>query len=155
MFLPRGNDGLWFLLDDVVQDRQIVRCKVPRHIYVVLEETQIHSRRVIVVEIPQSTVIHQLPDFPHCAGEEKGFSTKTCFPFCRAAFASSKCVQTGVTTAMASICVEVRSSEQSAVSSTPGKACLARRRVAGTLSEMATTSQFSSPRRFLATFGPQ
>ena len=35
-----------------------------------------------------------------------GFSTKTCLPFSNAAFASSKCDQTGVITAIASISVD-------------------------------------------------
>ena len=34
------------------------------------------------------------------AFEVRGFSRKTCLPFCRAALARSKCVQTGVTTAI-------------------------------------------------------
>ena len=49
-----------------------------------------------------------------------GFSTKTCLPFSSAALASSKCVQTGVTTATASMSGERRTSEKSVVRCTPG-----------------------------------
>ena len=44
-----------------------------------------------------------------------GFSTKTCFPFSSAALASSKCVQTGVTMATASIVGDCRISVKSVV----------------------------------------
>ena len=37
-----------------------------------------------------------------------GFSTKTCLPFSSAAFASSKCVQTGVTIATASMSAAIQ-----------------------------------------------
>ena len=40
-----------------------------------------------------------------------GFSTNTCLPFSRAAFASSKCVHTGVTTATASMSGDRSTSE--------------------------------------------
>ncbi len=56
-----------------------------------------------------------------CAGVDvNGFSTKTCLPFSSAAFASSKWVQTGVTTATASMSGDCSTSEKSVVSWTPG-----------------------------------
>ena len=55
-----------------------------------------------------------------CDVEVNGFSTNTCLPFSSAAFASSKWVQTGVITAMASISGDRRTSEKSVVARTPG-----------------------------------
>ena len=43
-----------------------------------------------------------------CDVDVNGFSTNTCLPFSSAAFASSKCVQTGVTMATASISGDVQ-----------------------------------------------
>ena len=45
-----------------------------------------------------------------------GFSTKTCLPFSSAFFASSKCVQTGVTIATASMSGDSSTSAKSVVS---------------------------------------
>ena len=55
-----------------------------------------------------------------CTVAVNGFSTNTCLPFSRAAFASSKWVHTGVTMATASMSGAVSTSRSSVVVFRPG-----------------------------------
>src|ERR1035438_1537907 len=87
--------------------------------------------------------------------EVNGFSTKTCLPFFSADSASSKCVQTGVTTATASTSGEERTELKSQLNSTFGKSRFARFSEASLLSHIATTLQPSAELKFLAIRGPQ
>ena len=69
-----------------------------------------------------------------------GFSTKTCLPFSSARFARSKCVQTGVTMATASISAASSTSAGSVVIRTAGYNFCARFNAFGFRSQIATTS---------------
>ena len=154
------------LADEVIHDRQIVRRKIPNNVDVVLKQPQIDPGRIIVVQIAEGFFINQLADFPHRSGKQErminhdfeilprgqlnqffglcdadvnGFSTKTCLPFWRAAFASSKCVRTGVTTATASMSVEESNPEQSQVAVMPGYDFFAFANALGLQSQTSTT----------------
>ncbi len=48
-----------------------MRSKVPDHVYVVLEEAQIHARGIKIVEISQGAIVDEFPDLPHCPTEQK------------------------------------------------------------------------------------
>ena len=137
----RRHHGFGLFLDQIVHDRKVVRRQIPDHVNVVLEQAQVHAGGIVVVEIAQvpssinwwicltapvnrnvwSTMIFRFLrsassiNSSACAVVQvNGFSTKTCLPFSRAALASSKWVQTGVTTAMTSMSGDVsRSSNQS------------------------------------------
>jgi hypothetical protein len=85
----------------------------------------------------------------------KGFSTNTCFPFSSAFLAKSKCVDTGVITATASISGEVRISLGSHVTETCLLDLRARAMASGLPSHMETTLAPSRPLKFRTIFGPQ
>ena len=72
VFLACGDDRVGPLPNQVVDDGQIVRSKIPQHVHVMLEETQVHAGGVIVVELAQRIVIHKLADLFHGAGEQEG-----------------------------------------------------------------------------------
>ena len=59
-----GHDRFRLLADDVVHDRQIVRRQVPHDADVVLEQAEVHARRVEVVERPERAVVDELADLP-------------------------------------------------------------------------------------------
>ena len=61
---PIADDARRFLPDDVVHDRQIVRCKVPHHVRIMLEETEVHAHGVEVHDLAQTPVVHQFLDLP-------------------------------------------------------------------------------------------
>ena len=92
---------------------------------------------------------------PWAVVQVNGFSTNTCLPFSSAALASSKCVQTGVTTATASTSGEVSNSWQSLVVCISGKACRTRCSDFELLSQTATTREPSCPWKLRTMFGPQ
>src|SRR5215470_13642483 len=77
--------------------------------------------------------------------EVNGFSTKTCLPFSSAALAISKCVQTGVITATASMHGDRNTSSTSEVTETDGFACEARFREADDLSQITDNWQPLKP----------
>ena len=52
----RGN-GFGASLDQVVDGRQVVRGKIPNHIYVMLKQPQIHARGIVVIQLAQGTVL--------------------------------------------------------------------------------------------------
>ena len=88
--------------------------------------------------------------------EVNGFSTNTCLPFSSAAFASSKCVQTGVIDRDR---VDVRRLQD--VGEIGGQLHARIERAAraaarpGSRSQTATTSQCSRPCKLLTMLGPQ
>ena len=72
VLLSGRDDRLRTALDEIVHDGQIVGRKVPEHIDVVLEQSQIHARRIVVVELPQRTLFQKLRYLSHRAGKEEG-----------------------------------------------------------------------------------
>src|SRR6185369_8928138 len=72
VLFTRGNDSFRFLLDDVVHDREIMRGKVPNHVDVVLEQSQVHAHRVVIEQVAERAFVHQLADLAHSAGEQEG-----------------------------------------------------------------------------------
>ena len=70
--MAAGRDHrLGLLADDVVHDRQIVRREVPHHADVVLEQAEIHARRIEVVERPERAGVDDLANLPDRAAEEE------------------------------------------------------------------------------------
>src|ERR1700682_4246009 len=72
MFLAGSYNSFRLLADHVVHDREIMWREVPDHVYVVLEQAQIHAKRIVVVKISHRSIIHQLPDLLYGAREEEG-----------------------------------------------------------------------------------
>src|SRR5215472_7784719 len=72
MAFPRGYDCFRLSMDQVVHNRKVVRSKVPYDVDVMLKETEIDARRVVVIQISQNPVVDKLPDLLHCPREEKG-----------------------------------------------------------------------------------
>ena len=70
--LPSRHDGLRSLLDQVIHDRQVMRGEVPDHIDVVLEQTQIHPCRVVVVELAERALFYQFTDLFHRPRKQEG-----------------------------------------------------------------------------------
>ena len=48
-----------------------MRREIPHDADIVLEEAEVHARRVEIVERPQRAVVDELPDLPHGAAEEE------------------------------------------------------------------------------------
>ena len=59
MRLAGGDDGLGFALDQMIHDRQIVRREVPDHVAIVLKESQVYARGIVIIKISQRSVIEQ------------------------------------------------------------------------------------------------
>ena len=71
MALPGRDHRLRIPIDYVIHDGKIVRRKIPQHVDVMLEQSQIHSSGIVVVQLSQSSFSQQLRDLPHRAGEQK------------------------------------------------------------------------------------
>ena len=67
-----SRDALGLAGGQIVDDGEIVRRQVPDDVDVVLEKAQIDPHGVVIVELPERTVIDHLPDTPHGAGKEEG-----------------------------------------------------------------------------------
>src|SRR5712692_9951067 len=48
-----------------------MRGEVPNDIYVMLEQSQVDAGRIVVVEIPEHTVVDELAHSLHCPGEQE------------------------------------------------------------------------------------
>src|SRR5580692_4306201 len=70
--LPGGGNRLRSLLDQVIDDRKIMRSQIPYYVHVVLKQSQIDARGIVVVELPQGSVVQQLLDFCDRTGEQEG-----------------------------------------------------------------------------------
>ena len=68
---PVATTASGLLRDDVVHDRQVVRRQIPDDVDVVLKQSEVHPRRVEVVERPQRAAVDELPDLPDRAAEEE------------------------------------------------------------------------------------
>src|SRR5579862_9618729 len=55
----------------MVHDREIVWSKIPDNIYIVLEQPEVNSRRVVVVKLSESAFLQKLLDFSHGAREQE------------------------------------------------------------------------------------
>src|SRR6202007_2599549 len=51
------------LLDQMINDRKVVRSQVPNNINIVLEKPQVHAGRIVIVDLTQGPILEQLPDF--------------------------------------------------------------------------------------------
>ena len=125
--------------------------KIPDHTDVVLEKTEIDARRIEVIQRSQRPVVDQLTNLPDgaakqervvhhdlevlprgqldqrfrlCRGGRKRLFNEYVFSVLQGRLCNSKCVQTGVTTATASISGEFSTSEMSVVRGHPGRAGL-------------------------------
>src|SRR5215469_16673737 len=69
--LAGGQHRLRLVVDDVIHDRQVVRGEVPDDIYVVLEQSEVHAKRVVVVQVAQGPRIDQFADLLDRACEQE------------------------------------------------------------------------------------
>ena len=53
MFFTGRHDGLRLTLDQVIHDGEIVRRQVPDHADVVLEQSEVHAQRIVIVQIAE------------------------------------------------------------------------------------------------------
>ena len=67
---PPGDNGGSFC-NQIVDDGQIVRRQIPDDVRIMLEEAQVHSRRVIVIKLAENPRIHQFTNLPNRAIKEK------------------------------------------------------------------------------------
>ena len=69
MAISGGDNGLGFLPDQIVHDRKVVGRQIPEDVDVVLEQTQVDSRRIIVVQISERSIVNEFPDSVDRASE--------------------------------------------------------------------------------------
>ena len=55
----------------MIHDGQIVGCKIPNYVDIVLKQAQINSHRIIVIELSERPFIHHLPYSPDRAGRSR------------------------------------------------------------------------------------
>ncbi len=55
----------------MVHDGEIVRRQIPDDVHVVLEQSQVHAQRIVVVQIPELAIIHHLADLLDCSGKQE------------------------------------------------------------------------------------
>src|ERR1022692_5156692 len=55
----------------MIDDREIVRGKVPNYVHIVLEQTQIDAYGIIVVDLSQSTFLEQLGNFLYRSSKQE------------------------------------------------------------------------------------
>ncbi len=68
---PVATTASGSVMDDVIHDRQIVRRQIPQDVDVVLEQAEVHARRVEVVQIAERAAVDELPDLHDRTAEEK------------------------------------------------------------------------------------
>src|SRR5215831_15924587 len=71
MAFTGGNDRFRIVLDDVIHDGEIVRRQVPDNIDVMLKQTQVDAKRIVIIEITQRSIVHELADLPDRACEKE------------------------------------------------------------------------------------
>ena len=49
-----------------------MRREIPDDAYIVLEQSQVHTQRIVIIKVAQCTAFGQLPDLADCPGEQKG-----------------------------------------------------------------------------------
>ena len=59
MLLAGGHDRFRLPLDQVVHDRKIVRRQIPDYAHIVLEESQVDAKRIVIVQVSQNTAFNQ------------------------------------------------------------------------------------------------
>src|SRR5579859_7717395 len=72
MRLSGGRDSFRILLDQVVDDGEVVRSKVPNDVDIVLEEAKVDSCGIVVVELSQRAFLQKLFDFLNRPGKQEG-----------------------------------------------------------------------------------
>ena len=68
--LMQSRTALYWKLR-MIHDGQIVGCKIPNYVYIVLKQAQINSHRIIVKELSKRPFIHHLPYSPDRAGKQE------------------------------------------------------------------------------------
>src|SRR5262245_5664177 len=66
------NDRLRTLGDQIVNDREIMGGQVPHNACIVLEQTQIDTSRIVVIEVAQRIVVDELSNLSNRTVKEKG-----------------------------------------------------------------------------------
>jgi hypothetical protein len=55
----------------IINDGKVVGCQIPNHVGVMLENPQIDSRRIVIVEGSESVVIDQFTNLAHSSAEQE------------------------------------------------------------------------------------
>src|SRR6476646_8881800 len=53
--------------EQIVHDGQVVHGQIPDDIHILLEQTEVYTHRVVVIDVAQRAVVDQLPHFSHSA----------------------------------------------------------------------------------------
>src|SRR5438270_680485 len=67
MAVARSRHRHWRAVEYVVHDRKIVDGKVPNNVYVLLEQTQVHSGRIIIAHFTERIGPNKLAQLTDCA----------------------------------------------------------------------------------------
>ncbi len=59
-------------LDQMVDDGEIVRSKVPDDVHIVLEKAEIHPGGIVVVQFAERAVVQKLADLLHRPSKQEG-----------------------------------------------------------------------------------
>ena len=71
MCLSSSDHRLGALFYQVVHDREVVRRKIPNHIYIMLDQPQIDSHGIVIVEASESPFFEELVNLFHSSSEQE------------------------------------------------------------------------------------
>src|SRR5262245_31630671 len=67
-----GTDAYRWFLDEMVQDGDVVRCQIPEHVDIALDEAEVDAHRIEVVQLAQVAARNDLLHLAYRTGIDEG-----------------------------------------------------------------------------------